>query len=113
MDEVTSQRPSTADTYQRPLEIEVKSLLSRVGELTSTVGKLFDEVTLLMMRVEEIIGHQEAFGGNLIFQKSEAVELKKMVDIHNRVLHEHETALVEMYSKLNNLSERLNQLQGL
>lgn len=83
---VPPRRHNTADTYQRLLDIEVKTLLGRLTELTGSVDKIFTEVSDIMLQMEDMLGRIETLGNSLAFQRSEVAELKKQYAQHSLLL---------------------------
>jgi hypothetical protein len=70
-------RHNTAETYQKLLNIEVKSLITRIAELTGQVDKIFTEVAELMINTEDMLSRVESLGTSLAFNRTELADLKK------------------------------------
>jgi chromosome segregation ATPase len=92
----TATRHSTADIYQRLVDVEVKSLLARVTELTSNVDSVFGEVSELMLRTEEMLNRLEAISSGLNFNRAEITDLKHMLVQHTRELAELSARITEV-----------------
>jgi len=85
----------TVEIYRDLLQVEVRALVTRVSELTHTVGSLFGEVNLIAIQLEESIKHMERLSGRLVYCEEELSTIKKNLadyekmvdDIHELVLN--------------------------
>lgn len=97
-------RHSTAETYQRLVDVEVKSLLARMTELTANVNSVFGEIGALMLQTEELLGRLETLSTGLSFHRGEVADLKKQLVQHTR-------DLVEVAARITEIERRIDLWQ--
>lgn len=73
---------STVDIYKELVHVEVRSLVSRVTELTQTIGDVFTEVSALALQLEESSGKVDQLSTSLTYCKEEIAKLKTRVEEH-------------------------------
>lgn len=97
-----SRSRDTLDTYRQLLELEVKSLVNRVTEITNTVGQLFLEVNSITLKVEEHFNKLEREGSDR--SRSELSEVKRVLNAHTRQVIGIKTTLADLEKKIEELS---------
>lgn len=90
----------TVEIYRDLLQVEVRALVSRVSELTQTVGSLFGEVHNLALQLEESVDTQDRLAGGLTFCREE-------ISVIRRSLGRHETALDELRQQVVVIEEKM------
>ncbi len=78
----TPKNKRTIDVYQDLVQVEVRSLVNRVTELTHTIGTVFAEVTTLALQIEESTGKVDQIATSLEYCKDEIKKLKERVEEH-------------------------------
>ena len=97
----------TVEIYRDLLQVEVRALVSRVSELTQTVGALFGEVSSIAVQLEDSVNGMDRMSNSLSYCREEISLIKKtlsglnIADIRNRVERAEEK-----------LKEIQNQLDG-
>jgi len=76
----------TVEIYRDLVHIEVRGLVTRVTELTKTIGNVFTEVTALALQLEESTGTVDQLASSLDYCRSELKELKERVAEHTQRL---------------------------
>lgn len=82
----TQNNRATVDIYKELVHVEVRSLVTRVAELTQTIGDVFTEVTALALQLEESSGKVEQLTTSLDYCKDEVQKLKLRVNEHAQQL---------------------------
>jgi chromosome segregation ATPase len=95
---------NTAETYRVLLEVEVKSVIKRVGELTESTASLFEAVNDIALNIEEAVVRLERLSGGLQYCREEIGAL------HRRIQN-HDDTIKQLQVKLGTLRERLVQLE--
>lgn len=69
----------TVEIYRDLLQVEVRALISRVSELTSTVGDLFVEVNGIAIQLEESVHKVDRVTGGLDYCREELGAIRKSI----------------------------------
>ena len=100
-----SKKRSTLETYQNLLEIEIKSLVQRIGEISQTVGQLFEAINEMAIKVEEDVSTMERVRGGVDFCRSEIAAI-------NKLLSSKSLQIKQLEEKVASMRERLQALEA-
>jgi len=73
------QHKETVEVYKELVYIEMRSLISRVAELTNTISDVFKEVTALALQTEEATGKIDQMSASLDYCREEIRKLKQQI----------------------------------
>lgn len=98
-----SRNRDTLDTYRQLLELEVRSLVNRVTEITNTVGALFLEVNDITLKIEEHFNKLEQEGSDK--SRSELTAVKRVLNAHTKQVVSIRESLAELVEKVETLTK--------
>lgn len=107
----TPKNKTTIEVYRDLLQIEVKSLIGRVTQLTDTVGELFVEVNGIALQMEHTVDRLEQAHTGLDYCREEMSALKTTIIGHERLLSDIQTRMrtVEAHLKRINGKDSLSR----
>jgi len=95
---------NTVETYRELLHIEVRALVQRVAELTTTISSVFEEVNSVAMQLEIRSQKIDQLASSAEFQRSEINELK-------RLRRESDDSARQLESQINDLQKTVERLE--
>ncbi len=101
----TPKNKSTIEVYRDLLQIEVKSLIGRVAELTDTVGSLFVEVNGIALQMEHTVDRLEQTHSGLDYCRKEMSTIKNNVTGHEKLLS-------DIQKRMRSVEEHLDRING-
>lgn len=100
----TPKNKTTVEVYRDLLQIEVKSLIGRVTQLTDTVGELFVEVNGIALQMEHTVDRLEQTHTGLDYCRKEMTALKTTITGHEKLLSDIQTRMRTVESHLDRLN---------
>jgi chromosome segregation ATPase len=91
---------NTADTYKQLLEVDLKSGLTQVGELTRNVSQLFETVNEIAVNIEEAVVRLESLSGGLNYCRAEIKALNRQTQTQSVTLKALETKFRKLRARL-------------
>ena len=101
----TPRNKTTVEVYRDLLQVEVKSLIGRVAELTDTVGNLFVEVNGIALQMEHAVDRLEQMKSGLEYCREEIRAI-------NTTIAGHEKTLSDIQKRVKTVEEQLDRLNG-
>ena len=95
---------ATVDVYRDLLRVEVRALVSRVGELTQTVGDLFTEVSHIAIQLESSTSSVEQSTAGINYCRSQLGDLKQTTA-------KWETQLEALQKRIQDTEDRMESLE--
>jgi len=100
-----SKNRSTVEVYRDLLQVEVKSLIGRVAELTDTVGNLFIEINGIALQIEQTVDRIGQVNTGLDYCREEIKTLRVTVTGYGKQLE-------DIRKKMQSTEEKLKKING-
>lgn len=104
MSEKSKHHRSTMEMYRDLLQIEVRSLVQRVAELTGTVGEMFGEVNTIALQLEESVQKMHRLSGGVDYCRDELGSIRQTIGAH-------ENQVNQLKEKITQLEEQISELK--
>jgi chromosome segregation ATPase len=108
----TPRNKRTVEIFRDLLQVEVRSLISRVTELTSTVGDLFTEVNGIAIQLESSVTKVEQLTGGLSYCREEVGAIRKSISKWEGQLDGIKTRMEKAEEQLQVLQQKLSEEEG-
>jgi len=82
----SNKRHEILEVYSGLITTEIKSLSSRLMDISREVSSFAESFNLVLLQVEDLNGKVEAVQGGIEFCRSELHELKVVLQAHERLL---------------------------
>jgi len=90
----------TIEIYRDLLQVEVRALVGRVAELTSTVNDLFTEVNNIALQLEESVAKSSRVNSGLSYCREEMRAVRKVAAESNKQIK-------DVQARVENLEKQL------
>ena len=102
----------TIEAFRNLLQVEVRSLIGRVSELTVTVGDLFSEVNGVAIQLEESVAKMQRLSGGLEYCRKEIVVIKKSLGKFEGDIEDIRDRIIRAEKRMQTIQEKLPDSEG-
>lgn len=96
---------STTEIYRDVVQVEVRALVQRVGELTTTVGALFEEVSAAALSLELTMENVQHLDGSIDQCKNDIQKLKSISSQYDETVGGLMAKVAQLETMINKVSQ--------
>jgi chromosome segregation ATPase len=105
MSEKLKHHRTTVEMYRDLLQIEVRSLVQRVGELTGTVGEMFGEVNMIAIQLDESVVKMSRLTGGVDYCRTELGAIRETIRDKENMVNTLKDKIVDLEKQISEIKQ--------